>query len=60
MVVNHLSRILGQDLTQFDELIHDNFPNEQLFEVNVIFASSVVPWYANIANYLVTGLIPDH
>ncbi|XP_052211219.1 uncharacterized protein LOC127814034, partial [Diospyros lotus] len=60
VVADHLSRIPSQDLTQFDEPIHDNFPDEQLFKVNVIRASSVVPWYADIANYLATGLIPDH
>ncbi|XP_052185243.1 uncharacterized protein LOC127796879 [Diospyros lotus] len=61
-VVKHSSirRIPSQDLTQFDEPIHDNFPDEQLFKVNVIRASFVVPWYADIANYLATGLIPDH
>ncbi|XP_052194945.1 uncharacterized protein LOC127802887, partial [Diospyros lotus] len=60
VVADHLSRIPSQDLTQFDEPIHDNFPDEQLFKVNVIRASSVVPWYADIANYLTISLIPDH
>ena len=50
VVADHFSRIPGQDLTQFDESIHDNFPDEQLFQVNSISALSIVPWYADITN----------
>ena len=33
--------------------ISDNFPNEHLFAISVI-----TPWYADIANYLSSGMLP--
>ena len=50
LVVNHLSRLTHNK----DALpMHENFPNEQLLQVGI-----VIPWYANIVNYLVIKTIP--
>ncbi|XP_059310259.1 uncharacterized protein LOC132061460 [Lycium ferocissimum] len=39
-----------------DELdIDDAFPDERVLDVSM----EVAPWYADIANYLVTGLVPE-
>ena len=34
--------------------LNESFPNEQLMSVEVL------PWYADIVNYLVTGQLPEH
>jgi hypothetical protein len=34
-------------------LVEDTFPDENLFSI-----STFTPWYANVANYLVTGKMP--
>ncbi|XP_026384770.1 uncharacterized protein LOC113280346 [Papaver somniferum] len=53
VVDDHLSRIL--DESRDDERpIDDTFPDEQLFSI------SVLPWFDDIVNYLVTGQMPDH
>ena len=53
VVADHLSRIPPPP---FDptELIHENFPDESLFNV------SNLPWYAHIVNYLATQKLPEH
>ncbi|KAK9205957.1 hypothetical protein WN943_016228 [Citrus x changshan-huyou] len=53
IVVDHLSRL------HFDKIIetlplNESFPDEQLMSVEVL------PWYADIVNYLVTGQLPEH
>ncbi|KAG5549470.1 hypothetical protein RHGRI_014717 [Rhododendron griersonianum] len=53
VVADHLSRLEFEDPTS-DLPIRDSFPDEQLF------AANECPWYADIANYLVTGQIPSH
>ena len=60
VVADHLSRIPGQDLTQSELPMHDNFPDEQLFHVNSVSNQVSVPWHADITNYLAVGLIPNH
>lgn len=52
VVAYYLSR-----LNNLDEAIpvDDDFPEEHLFVV-----STKSPWFANIANYLVTGKLPPH
>ena len=60
VVTNHLSRLSYEDLSQFENLIHDFFPDEQLFHINSQPISPTSPWYSDIANYLVTRQIPDH
>jgi hypothetical protein len=51
-VANFLSR-----LNNSSEIVHvsDNFPDEHLF-----FISVITPWYASIANYLSSGMLPPY
>ncbi|XP_070025868.1 uncharacterized protein [Nicotiana sylvestris] len=52
-VVDHLSR-LGEEGTPHDGLeINDSFPDEQLLAISV----KEVPWFADLANYIVSGII---
>eukprot|EP00253_Pinus_taeda_P011052 PITA_11052 len=51
-VADFLSRIQN---TNEDSPVEDKFPNEYLFAV-----TTKTPWYADIANYLVTGKLPPH
>ncbi|XP_038976654.1 uncharacterized protein LOC113463578 [Phoenix dactylifera] len=51
VVADHLSRLEGQ--SRADEvLINESFLDEQLLAV------SVIPWYADFVNYLVSGIVP--
>ena len=51
VVADHLSRIIaGSD--NKNELINENFSDEQLFAFNSI------PWFADIANFCAKGVIP--
>ncbi|XP_038973113.1 uncharacterized protein LOC120105094 [Phoenix dactylifera] len=51
VVADHLSRLEGQ--SRADEVpINESFPDEQLLVV------SVIPWYADFVNYLVSGIVP--
>ncbi|XP_052204012.1 uncharacterized protein LOC127809288, partial [Diospyros lotus] len=59
VVADHLSRLPCQDLNLDKEPIRDTFPDEQLFLINDT-STSVTPWYADLANYLATSLIPNH
>ena len=52
LVTDFLSRIQHDDGAK---PIDDTFPNEHLFVVSV-----QTPWFANIANYLATGKLPNH
>ena len=52
LVAYFLSRIQHDSDTKH---IDDTFPNEHLFAVSV-----QTPWFANIANYLATGKVPNH
>ena len=47
----HLSRLLAAD----SGLVNENFPDEGILAVQC----KQLPWYANIANYLVAGVIPE-
>ena len=49
VVAHHLSRILFE--TPQPILIHDSFPDEQLFEIT----PKEPPWYGGIVNYLAIG-----
>ena len=51
-VVDFLSRL--QTKTK-DVLVYDDFPNEHLFAISIH-----VPWFADIANYLVSGRLLQH
>ncbi|KAK1432034.1 hypothetical protein QVD17_08920 [Tagetes erecta] len=52
VVADHLSRVV-HEIDVHDEEINEKFPDEYLMSV------STEPWYANFANYLVTGEIPE-
>jgi len=54
VVADHLSRIPG-DYEDLTPNINEQFPDEYLLSV-----STDVPWYANFANYVATGTIPEH
>lgn len=51
-VADHLSRLENQKTE--DQTIHDEFPDERLFEVTTL------PWYADIVNYLSSKFLPPH
>ncbi|XP_075473984.1 uncharacterized protein LOC142505044 [Primulina tabacum] len=54
VVADHLSRLELISNDCVDQAIDDWFPDEQLFEVKHY------PWYANFANFLVTGTPPPN
>ncbi|XP_075503968.1 uncharacterized protein LOC142541296 [Primulina tabacum] len=51
-VADHLSRLELEEKKE-EEAIQETFPDEQLFEVN-----TVIPWFADIANFLSCGTLP--
>ena len=52
LVADHFSRLEGpRDEVQ----INDNFPDEQLFEIEGV---QPIPWFADYVNYLVAKVIP--
>ncbi|XP_073152098.1 uncharacterized protein [Henckelia pumila] len=51
-VADHLSRL--ENPIQSNSIIRDEFPDEQLFEVNNL------PWYADFVNYLSSKFLPSH
>ena len=54
VVADHLSRIVVESVSNSLPVL-ETFPDEQLMSVS----SSIVPWYADIVNYLVTEQMPD-
>ncbi|XP_070019997.1 uncharacterized protein [Nicotiana sylvestris] len=54
-VANHLSRLEEAGRPKRDLEINDAFPDEHILALSSTFA----PWYAYIANYLVSDLISD-
>src|SRR5262249_8159305 len=58
LAADHLSRLehpYSKDLNDVE--INDNFPEEQLFVISTL-KESLVPWFADIANYLVARILP--
>ncbi|KAH9705544.1 hypothetical protein KPL70_011915 [Citrus sinensis] len=53
VVADHLSHLHFDTITESLSL-NESFPDEQLMSVEVL------PWYADIVNYLVTGQLPEH
>jgi len=54
VVADHLSR-LGPEATPSEELpINDSFPDEQLLAI----FHQVTPWYVNLVNFKVCGVLP--
>jgi len=55
VVADHLSRMTTDsryDITPID----DYFPNESLLSISI----SIMPWFANIVNFLVSGQLPAY
>nr|KYP58899.1 Transposon Ty3-I Gag-Pol polyprotein [Cajanus cajan] len=52
-VVDHLSRLVNEQVTSQEEEILEEFPDEKLFEV------SERPWFADMANYKAAGVVPE-
>jgi hypothetical protein len=52
LVVDFLSRLIH---TGDNTPVDDDFPDENLFSI-----STYIPWYADVANYLVTGKLPQN
>jgi hypothetical protein len=55
VVADHLSR-LTMDFTEDSTPISETFPDEQLMHI----AHNLIPWFADIVNYLVTDQMPLH
>ena len=56
LVADHLSRLPDGTRGVLDsDLICDDFPDASLMSISLY-----VPWFANLVNYIVTGLIPEH
>ncbi|XP_070003479.1 uncharacterized protein [Nicotiana sylvestris] len=53
-VANHLSRLEGvENSIEFEDIL-ETFPDEQLLATSF----EEVPWYADFANYLASGIVP--
>jgi len=52
VVVDHLSRLVNEEVTSKEAEVRDEFPNESLFLV------SKRPWFANMATLKAAGIIP--
>ena len=52
IVADHLSRLEGSSK---EIRINDDFPDEQLLAIKY---KKPVPWFADLANYLVTRVLP--
>ena len=59
-VVDHLLSLEADAITLIKEDIIEPFPDKQLQTIQhaQILQQSGFPWYADFANYLVSGLIP--
>jgi len=52
VVADHLSRLVNEEVTAKEVEVRDQFPDESLFLI------SERPWFADIANFKVAGIIP--
>ena len=53
VVVDHLSKLVNEEVTQEEQEIRDEFPNESLIHVHER------SWFADMANYKAGGFIPS-
>ena len=53
MVADHLSRLVNVGITEKEKEVRDEFPDEKLYAIQER------PWFADMANYKVAGLIPE-
>ena len=52
VVADHLSRLVNEEVIAKEVEVRDQFPDESLFLV------SERPWFADMANFKATGIIP--
>jgi len=52
VLVDHLSRLVNEEVTSNEAEIKDKFPDESLFVI------AGRPWFADMANFKATGVIP--
>ena len=52
VVVDHLSRLVNEEVTSKEAEVRDEFPDESLFLV------SERPWFTDMANFKAAGIIP--
>ncbi|CAN0843672.1 Transposon Tf2-9 polyprotein [Linum grandiflorum] len=58
VTADHLSRLMESGPThKLEEVIQNCFPDERLFAI--MARETQVPWFADIANYLVSGSLPE-
>ena len=58
MLVDHLSRLETlETVSKHHFQIDDTFPDEQILSLS---HDETSPWFADIANYLSTGIIPPN
>lgn len=55
-VADHLSRLNGQVYEDASLPINEYFPDEQLYAIS----TKSLPWFVDLANYLVSRAIPPH
>ncbi|WJX18781.1 hypothetical protein P8452_08545 [Trifolium repens] len=53
LVADHLSRLVNTEVTKHEREVLEEFPDEKLLMVQER------PWFADMANYKASGLIPD-
>ncbi|MCI06328.1 hypothetical protein A2U01_0027387 [Trifolium medium] len=53
VVADHLSRLENPQVTSKELQVREEFPDEKLFVV------STTPWFADMANFKASGLIPE-
>ena len=57
LVADHLSRLEFSECDVLQKVqINENFPNEQLLSTSHVEST---PWFADIVNYLATGVLPS-
>ncbi|XP_070003043.1 uncharacterized protein [Nicotiana sylvestris] len=54
-VADHLSRLEEEGRPHDGLEINDSFPDEQLLAISM----TRMPWFANLVNYLVSGIVPN-
>ena len=54
VIADHLSRLVNEEVTSKEAKVRDEFPGESLFVV------SERPWFADMANFKATGIIPKY
>ena len=55
VVADHLSRLIHAGGANIEAPIDNSFPDKCLLAVSM----TSVPWYADLANYLASGIIPN-